>query len=802
MAKLKIRLRQLSDINHSHNPIFDSTTIPMSPIIKPYGKSQRRDKRRLAIGRITFLILIAFNTLCEAQKLDENDRSSSIQLSLETLFHPLKKTKFVDENPITHWLDDQPSRLLIQRKSEWQEVELTTGVETPFDLPNNLVQQLISLEGVTESLAKSAVTPAITKLKKRGDTLVVPILQGLAVISENTQARWITKDATQWQDVSIDSSGATLAYTKEHDLYVMDLRSGKHLRLTQDGSETTLNGRLDWTYQEEIFGRGNFKGYWLHPNGQWLAMLKINTELVPEYSLGSTTSDRGGGQVSRYPKAGDPIPHASLLIWDLRKLSTGRVPRPSVLSRSHPEQELLVTGVWWHEHDDCLIHAVSDRCQTWREIHCTNPHLSRRDTSYHRIAYREESEAWIEPPTKPHFLRNGEMMWMSEVPSGYSQIYKIPLSDQRPQNDKELPQRLTPENVNVRSFWINPDETQLLFTADHQTGTVEQYVYQMDLSSTANLQQMTPNRGWSDPSISPDWKWLLLDHSDAITPSKLTLSSLSIDSFEPIQLNQLKIKQTLHPVEFLSIPTPDQLQLPAAIIRPESGPTEKVPVIVEVYGGPGSATVTNRWRGSRTLYRELLARQGIATVLVDNRSSAGRGMKDAWQIKGRVGEIEIQDLRVAVQWLKEQDWVDPERLLIKGWSFGGFMTISALTNTKDFKAGIAGGSVTDWSEYDAFYTERYMGLPQENPKGYLETSPLQNANKLHGSLLMIHGEADDNVHPAGTMRMARALQKAGLPFDLMIYPDEAHAIRQADNVWHLSKLTDQFIKDQLQPTNP
>ena len=128
------------------------------------------------------------------------------------------------------------------------------------------------------------------------------------------------------------------------------------------------------------------------------------------------------------------------------------------------------------------------------------------------------------------------------------------------------------------------------------------------------------------------------------------------------------------------------------------------------------------------------------------------------------------------------------------------MTMTAMTRTTDFKAGIAGGSVSDWREYDAFYTERYMGLPSENEAGYRKTSPLQYAGDLHGSIMLIHGEADDNVHPTGTLRMARALQKSGHTFDLMIYPDEAHAIRQVDNVWHLSRTTDQFILKHLGQT--
>lgn len=727
------------------------------------------------------------------------ERNLESELSLKALYHPLEKIEFFEQKPRTHWMDDAPSRLFIKRQQGWNEVDLSTGDEKSWDLPGILAQRLAKLEGVTESMAETTIDRAIDKLKHTDGALLVRIDRGLAILSRTQDPKWVSKDVTQWRDISLDSSGSTLAYTLEHDLFVMDLPTGKHLRLTKDGSDTNLNGRLDWTYQEEIFGRGNFKGFWLHPDGKWLAMMKVNTELVPEYSLGSSSDDRGIGQVSRYPKAGDPIPHASLLVWNLERIKTGRIPRPTILMRSTPDQERLITGVWWHPVHHCLVYTVSDRCQTWREIRCLRADLSRGDLNYHRVAYREENNAWIEPPSKPSFLSDGNIMWMSESPSGYSQVYRLSFSKQKVSDKASGLSLVTPPEVHVRNFWISPDESRLVYTADHVTGTVEQHVYQLDLQSNKEVSKLTDKSGWSDPSISPDWKWLLIDHSHATSPNQLSVSALDSPSSEALQLNSPSLQQTLRDPEFLSVPTPDGLKLPAAIIRPASSSEDKVPVVIEVYGGPGAARVTNRWRGNQNLYRELLARQGIATFIVDNRSSAGRGLKDAWSIKGRVGEVEMNDLRHAVQWLKEQDWVDPDRLLLRGWSFGGYMTISGLTRTQDFKAGIAGGSVTDWSEYDAFYTERYMGLPQKNKEGYHETAPIHRADKLHGALLMIHGEADDNVHPTGTMRMAKALQKAGKPFQLMIYPDEAHAIRKADNVWHLSQMTDDFIKRHLLP---
>ncbi len=248
----------------------------------------------------------------------------------------------------------------------------------------------------------------------------------------------------------------------------------------------------------------------------------------------------------------------------------------------------------------------------------------------------------------------------------------------------------------------------------------------------------------------------------------------------------------------LRIETKDGIELPALLIRPTgSSQDQPAAVVVEVYGGPQAPVVSTRWSETHTLYRELLARRGIGTLVVDNRSSAGRGIADTWGVRGRLGEVELQDLLTAVTWLKSQSWVDADRIAIRGWSYGGFLTLYAMTHSEEFAAGIAGGSVTDWREYDAFYTERYMGLPSENPDGYAATSAVAAAAKLHGRVLLIHGEADDNVHPSGTMRMAGALQKAGKAFDLMIYPGAAHGIHDPAQLWHMTQMTDRFLLEQL-----
>ncbi len=753
-------------------------------------------------------------------KADKSERVSD--LTLETLYHPLNQIDFDGKTTSTHWVDDVDSQLLVLRDETWKQLDLKTGTESDWKVAQSLIEKLMQLEDVSESQAKSAVNTAVAQLKSEEETFLAKINQSLAIVSQSKGARWLSRNVTEWQEIAMDPTGKIVAYVEKNNLYLMDTERNRRFQLSQDGSDVLLNGRLDWTYQEEIYGRGNFRGFWFSHDGNWLASLKIDIEEVPSYSLGSSSGQRGIGVVSRYPKAGDPIPHATLQLWDLRRIESGRIPKPKELVTSTAARERLITGVWWHPYQGGLIYSLSDRQQSWREIHVIDPRMKQRFGSNDTLVLQEESNSWIEPPAEPGYFRNGDFLWRSELPSGYGQLYHI-----QQQTDSKKPvakhqqktRSVTPSKIDVRDFWISPDEQTLYYTADALTRTVEQHLYRTDLpnamldnpSATAQAliegnplveskstsQCITSDAGWHQPSLSPDGNWMVDVHSSASHPAKISAHSLQTDRSWLITDAQLNLHQPLHQPELFSIPLSDELSVPGMLIRPTKNDDSPVPVVVEVYGGPGSPIAKNRWAGTRSLYRELLARQGIATFLIDNRSSAGRGLSDAWKIRGRVGEIELEDLKTAMAWLKQQSWVDADRLAIRGWSFGGFMTLYAMTHMKDFRAGIAGGSVTDWSEYDAFYTERYMGLPKDNPKGYQITSPLHFAKDLHGAIMLIHGESDDNVHPSGTLRMANALQKAGNLFDLMIYPDEAHAIRQRDNVWHLSKMTHEFLKEHL-----
>jgi dipeptidyl-peptidase-4 len=737
------------------------------------------------------LSLAAASTV-NAEEPGDDGGETIPSLSLESLFHPANKFDYDGSLPTTHWVGKEPSVLLIKQDKTWKEVDLESGKTKPWPVVDQLLQQASGLEGAEENQLRSAVLAGITKMKEPDESILLRVGKSLAVVSSTRPARWLTRDASAWRNATLDPTERMVAYTRDGDLFVVDAKTDRSLRLTSDGTETVLDGVLDWTYQEEIFGRGNYRGFWFSPDGNYLAMLRIDIAAIEPYVLAASSSERGRGIVRRYPKAGDPIPHAKLFVWDLRHFDAGRVPPPNLIAESTPQQERIITGVWWNPHRGTLLFTISDRLQTWRELRSVaDTDLAlRRQTS--NLLIREESPTWVEPPKQPRWLADGSLIWQSNLPGGRSRLWHL-------SGDGQVVTPITPEDFDVREALVRADGSLVMVTGDADRGTIDRHAYRVESSDAQRkLVPLTDQQGWHRVSFSPDGNWLVDRFSTPQDPPKLVLRSTSGPRQSVLAESELKLAGGMVAAEIFHIQTDDGVGLPALLVRPPgSTSAQRCPVVIEVYGGPQSPVVSSRWSGTKTLYRQLLARQGIATLVVDNRSSAGRGIADSWSIRGRVGEVEFQDLMAAVDWLTNQPWVDSQRLAVRGWSFGGFLTLYAMTHTKAFAAGIAGGSVTDWKEYDAFYTERYMGLPSENEEGYRRTAPVLRADQLHGRVLMIHGEADDNVHPSGTLRMARALQKAGKDFRLMIYPGAAHAVSDPKQAWHLAQMTHRFLRERL-----
>jgi dipeptidyl-peptidase 4 len=236
----------------------------------------------------------------------------------------------------------------------------------------------------------------------------------------------------------------------------------------------------------------------------------------------------------------------------------------------------------------------------------------------------------------------------------------------------------------------------------------------------------------------------------------------------------------------------------ALLLRPLSfDPTKRYPVYQHTYAGPHAPQVLNKWGSSTYMFHQFLAQNGIAVWICDNRTATGKGVVSAWPVHKNFGELELRDILDGVAWLKLQPWVDGSRLLLNGWSYGGFMTTYALTHSDAYKAGIAGGSVTDWRNYDSIYTERIMLTPGHNAAGYERSAPLNAAKNLRGNLLLIHGTMDDNVHAQNTIQFAHELQKAGKPFELMLYPTQRHTFDDDVLIKHRAMTMWRFVKREL-----
>jgi dipeptidyl-peptidase-4 len=254
--------------------------------------------------------------------------------------------------------------------------------------------------------------------------------------------------------------------------------------------------------------------------------------------------------------------------------------------------------------------------------------------------------------------------------------------------------------------------------------------------------------------------------------------------------------------EFVQVKTRDGFVMEAMMIKPpDFDRSKRYPVYQFTYGGPHSQEVRNAWTPEQ-MYHQLLAQHGIIVWICDNRTASGKGLESTWQVFKHFGELELRDLEDGLSWLKQQPYVDGTRIGLSGWSFGGFLTAYALTHSTSFTMGIAGGTVSDWRNYDSVYTERYMGTPKDNPDGYRNSSPRFAAANLHGALFLMHGAIDENVHVQNTMQLAYELQQAGKPFSLMIYPKTRHGVTDPSLVRHMHGAMLDFTLEHLRPNQP
>ncbi len=720
------------------------------------------------------------------------------------------ETKAVDEVPrdgqLSLELIDGPSSLLsgLARTPRWfgQSNWLTTGLYNDSALIDAESASIVSQPGrpyqtneVTEALIEAGLEKVAADLLAQCDP-ILPTNNRVAVFSDNGYSAIYyieNADATRPKAMVIAKPGDAaelfhfndqenrLAYCTKKGLNVLNLAS-RQIRTVASEDEKHLVGKLDWVYQEELYGRGNFKGYWWQTNGNQIAFLQLDeTPLIP-FTVMDHMPVRGKSEMTNYPKAGDPNPVVKVGVVGGPAWSTKWVDLSA-----YKNDEILVSGVSWSSDGKRLLIQVQNREQTWLDLVAVN-----EKGEDPKLLFRDKTPAWIESPGDPVLLNDGDFLWRSPR-TGYSHIYRY-------NADGQLKSAVTEGEWEVRSLLgVSEDKRYCFFTAAKELPT-EIHAYRLDLES-GDLVDLTPENGEHAVNFSKDMSFFIDGWSDVETTPRFLLRNCEgtiLREFNGSSDDRIDYFGGAR-VDFLEVPSDNQQPMDAMLIKPPNfDPSKKYPVLVHIYAGPQAPRVRNRFGGAQALWHQMLAQQGYVIWICDNQSASYRSVKQAWPIHQNFAVNELADIERGVAWLKKRAWVDNERIGIWGWSYGGYMTAYAMTHSDTFKMGISGAPVTDWKNYDSIYTERYMGLPNENPDGYFKASVLYGkASELKGDLLLIHGTIDDNVHLNNTVQFVKELQDAGMQFELMLYPGNRHSIRDEKQSAHLRKLMTDFIHEHL-----
>jgi dipeptidyl-peptidase 4 len=706
------------------------------------------------------------------------------QLTLDDIYDAARRIDFSGGAPSgltwisdTHYVWSRPGAGGV----DWVKVEAQTGTTEPLFDAQKMAAAFQTLPGIGAEDARRL--PHLRGLEMNEARTAALVLLGDDLYYYpfgGDRAFRLTFDPHPEEEFSFSPDGRFAAFVRRNDVYVVDVdQQRQEKRLTTGGTDQILNGKLDWVYQEEIYGRGTFKAYWWSPDSTHLAFLQIDDRPVPEFTVVDHIPTRLGVEVWDYPKAGDPNPLARLGI--VRAIG-GDVHWVNL--DKYSAQEFLIVNVSWTPDAKRVVFQVQNREQSWLDLNIV-PTSGESPTTL----FRETTRAWVDPIGPPLWLKDGSFLWLSDR-AGFRHVYRYAHG--------AAPVQLTKGDWDIRAFHGVDEAAGWMYFSAAERSPIGVDVYRARLDGSGQT-RLSERAGTHRATFSPGMKLFLDVWSDIATPPQVRVHRDSGAEIRVVHQSTLPLAEfALVKPEFLQVKTRDGFVLEAMLIRPARfDPSRKYPVMQFTYGGPGASSVRNAWGGSTHMYYQLLAQQGIAVWVCDNRLASGKGAQSQWPSYKNFGELELRDVEDGLGYLKKQPWVDATRIGIDGWSFGGFMVTYAMTHSTSFAMGIAGGSVTDWRLYDSIYTERFMLMPQNNPEGYRKSSALLAAKNLHGVPLLIHGMMDENVHAQNTLTFAYELQKAGKPFRLMTYEKSRHGVTDPDLVKHMRQTMFDFTKEML-----
>ena len=594
----------------------------------------------------------------------------------------------------------------------------------------------------------------------------------------------LTNDKDKEVNSNLSPDGNYVAYTKNNNLYTVNLTTKKETKLTNDGSELILNGYASWVYFEEILGRpSQYKSFWWSPNSKNIAYFRSDDTEVPLFTITNADGQHGKMESLRYPKVGDKNPEV--------KVGMVSPDGGATTWADFNEKDDQYFGMpYWKPDGNTLLVQWINRLQNNLIVYEVNP-----TTGAKKEFYTETQKTWIDldDNDRIQFLKNGKGFILLSDAIGWKHIYYHGMDGKRINAITEG--KFTITDVN----YVDEKNSIIYFTARSKENSATRDYYKVSLNGK-KLQRLTfGNFNHNFINASPSSEYFITTYGNSSTPNKMTLVNNNgkiikeLGDAKGAEYDTYNVAKT----EIIRVKSDDGLyDLPMKITWPltmEAG--KKYPVLISIYGGPNAGTVNEGFTlgGNQQWY----AKEGLIQVAMDHRASGHFGKEGVNYMYHNLGDWELQDYATMVKWLVANGSADAKKICITGFSYGGYMSCLALTKYSDvFTHGMAGGSVTDWSLYDSHYTEKFMGTLTNNAEGYKTGNVMNYVNQYKGFLQIVHGEIDENVHLQNSLQLIAKLQDAKKDFEFMVYPTGRHGWGGNKGL-HFQNLKTQFIYKHL-----
>lgn len=701
----------------------------------------------------------------------------SQKISLEDVF---KKGVFSQKTVQgINWMKDGQYYSSLQRDfvPKVVKMNLSTGEEEEVLVDGGKLRINFTEYSLNPDETKALLASEVESIYRRSSKAIYHVVD----LAGGTAQELMDGEKISYATLSPDNT--KVAFVKDNDLYYTDLTNHQTYQVTHDGKKNhIINGAADWVYEEEF---SMAKAFEWSSDGKMIAYIRFDESEVPEFNMQVWGPLYPKDYLFKYPKAGEKNAKVSIHVFHLKTEKTVQID-------AGDEEDIYLPRIYWTGEAQTLAFIRLNRLQNQMDLFHANT-----QSGDSQIILSEKSDTYVDLDYNDNlqYLSGNDGFISTSEKDGFKHIYHY---DSKGQQLRQI----TSGNWEVTELVGVDEKKRKIYYVSTEKSPLERHLYVINMNGRGK-KLLTPEAGTHSINMSPDFQYFINSHTTAADPLNITLHDHNGKILKVLENNgelRNRLSQyTLAEKEFFSFETGDGIALNGYIMRPPGFDEQKqYPLLMYVYGGPGSQNVRNSWGGIRDFWHQHLAAEGYIVACVDNRGTGGRGRNFKHSTYANLGKLETEDQIAAARYLGNLPYIDADRIGIWGWSYGGYMSsLTIMMGNEVFKTAIAVAPVTTWRYYDTIYTERYLQTPQLNAAGYDNYSPINHVNKLKGNFLLIHGTGDDNVHFQNTVDLVDALIAADKHFETFYYPNRNHSIYGGNTTWHLYSLMTDFIKNKL-----